>query len=96
MGALLRCRGSDLYSVHPALDGYLTLFRCNREYGTYGGCKYGGAELPEFDQRLTKGCVTPLKGFDNSVGHFVGRTPDDTDGCNSFTVCFGPELVPDV
>jgi hypothetical protein len=70
LGPLLSTDQKNVYSTNSVLKGSLTLRECNEAYGKYNGCKYGNSVLAEFDRCNTKGCISPLRRFDNMVGHF--------------------------
>lgn len=54
----------------------------------------GGSELPEFDRCETRGCISPLRRFDNSVGHFVDRAVEGND-TKKFVLSYDPEIFAD-
>ena len=91
LGALLGAHSKDVYSFNTSLEGLLTLRQLNYTYGEVGGCKYGDAEIPEFDRCMTKGCISPMRRFNNIIGHFMPSVPgmDSTDPC---TICLMPEI----
>lgn len=92
LGSLLSKTGAEAYSSNNVLKGSLTLRECNMEYGNANGCKYDNHELPEFDRCTTKGCISPLRRFQNSVGHFV-HFPKEQQHMESATISLKPELL---
>lgn len=91
LGVLLSASINDVYSSNPKIHGLLTLRHLNDTYGKVGGCKYKGSELPEFDRCITKGCISPMRRFNNIIGHFMPSVPgmETTDPCS---ICLQPEL----
>lgn len=95
LGRLLSSPPEDVYSSNRALNGLLTLRQLNATYGEVGGCKYGRAEPPEFDRCITKGCISPMRRFNNIIGHFMPSVPgmENTDPC---CICLTPEIFNDI
>lgn len=91
LGPLLNASLTDTYSFNESLKDDLTLRNCNKLYGDNGGCKYGGAQIPEFDRCVTKGCISPLRRFINIVGHFATGEQLRTEH-TAATICLRPEL----
>ena len=71
LGPLLSSSKSDTYSWSPVLADSLTLRNCNYQYGKFRGRKYSNDPVPELDRCITKGCISSLRRFQNSIGHFV-------------------------
>lgn len=95
LGPLLTSNSQDTYSHNKVLENRLTLRKCNNDYGESGGYKYGRHEVPEFDRCITKGCISPLRRFDNIIGHFDNvRGPNNTEYFR--TICFTPTIEPTV
>lgn len=92
LGPLLSSTGINTYSINPILDGSLTLRQCNSDYGKFNGSKYGNNPLPEFDRCITKGCISPLRRFDNMIGHFVPQLNNKDTVLG--TLCLTPEILP--
>jgi hypothetical protein len=95
LGLLLSSSKADTYSSSPLLNDLFTLRNCNKLYGSSNGCKYTNNELPEFDRCVTKGCISPLRRFDNIIGHFGTYMLDD-DNERYRTICFKPEILPSI
>ena len=93
LGPLLSAKQKDIYSINSVLKGSLTLRECNETYGQYNGCKYSSNVLPEFDRCTTKGCISPLRRFENIVGHF-SQTSINKNQVQLKTLCLKPEIFP--
>lgn len=95
LGVLLGAPIQQVYSSNVAINDLLTLRHLNETYGKVGGCKYKGSELPEFDRCITKGCISPMRRFNNIIGHFMPSMPgmDTSDPCS---ICLRPELLDDM
>lgn len=95
LGPLLGANSKDVYSSNISLEGLLTLRYLNSTYGEAGGCKYGGSEIPELDRCITKGCISPMRRFNNIIGHFMPAVPgvDVSDPC---TICLKPEIFDNI
>ena len=95
LGPLLGADPKDVYSSNESLKGLLTLRYLNSSYSEARGCKYGGSEIPEFDRCITKGCISPMKRFNNIIGHFMPSVPgiDRSDPC---TICLKPEVFDNI
>lgn len=92
IGILLASPKLKTYSTNPILKDLFTLRECNLLYGESNGCKYTNNELPEFDRCITKGCISPLRRFENKIGHFtIIKSEDETDKYS--TVGFKPEIL---
>lgn len=95
LGVLLGAPISQVYSSNVAIQDLLTLRLLNDTYGKVGGCKYKGSEFPEFDRCITKGCISPMRRFNNIIGHFMPSMPgmDTLDPC---VICLRPELLDNI
>lgn len=92
LGPLLSLDAEDVYSKNEVLAKYLTLRLANEQYMKNGGCKYTGRKPAEFDGCATKGCVSPLRRFDNVMGHFATRT-DNLKKSMTMCICLEPEIL---
>lgn len=92
LGPLLSCTERQVYSFNDTIKDLLTLRKCNEHYRDAGGCKYGEADIPEFDRCITKGCISPLRRFDNCIGHFVHSTDADTKK-ETYVLSYPPTIV---
>jgi hypothetical protein len=92
LGVLLGAKPKDVYSFNDSLEGMLTLRYLNSIYGKAGGCKYGGSEIAEFDRCITKGCISPMRRFNNIIGHFMPSVPN-VDSTHPCSICLQPEML---
>jgi len=92
LGPLLSAKQTDVYSVNSILKGSLTLRECNEAYGNFGGIKYANSILAEFDRCTTKGCISPLRSFNNIIGHFDEHAINEKH-TKFVTVCLRPEIL---
>ena len=92
LGPLLGTNQKNIYSTNSVLEGSLTLRECNKAYGDYNGYKYSNNDLPEFDRCTTKGCISPLRRFDNIVGHF-SEFYTNKNISKFKTLCLKPEIL---
>ena len=92
LGPLLASSLSSTYSINEILENSLTLRQCNLDYGMSNGSKYNNSELPEFDRCTTKGCISPLRRFDNIIGHFLEYRIEENVVENR-VLCLKPEIL---
>lgn len=92
LGPLLNNKLQVTYSTNKILEASLTLRQCNSEYGRFNGSKYSNNSLPEFDRCTTKGCISPLRKFENIIGHFA-QYKNENNSLQTRIICLKPEIV---
>ena len=92
LGPLLGSTLRITYSTNKVLETSLTLRQCNSDYGRFNGSKYSNNPLPEFDRCTTKGCISPLRRFENIIGHFA-QYKNENNNLQTRIICLKPEIT---
>lgn len=95
LGPILGAPREEIYSVSDFSSDKVPLRILNADYGRFDGSKYGKVEPAEFDGAVTKGHISPLRRFNNIIGHFA-MLENDASSRFPVTICLEPEVLDDI